>query len=567
MSEESGALGIIIDRDVAVPMRDGVTLRANVFRPDASGRFPALVNRTPYGKGQDGFEAFVRAGYVVVSQDVRGRYASEGEFRVLSEENTGDAEDGYDTVEWAAGQPWCDGNVGTFGTSYDAWVQYELARLRPPHLKATSALSIPTELTDLDWPGAFKPARRVRWWLATLGPDLRRRNGLPGPHTSAEAGEIWEQIEQGRMLSLLPWIRVVGYLPAPLADQVAHWLRDPARPRWRFAEAHKEIDVPNLDFTGWYDHCRGIDHLAGMRANARTETARKHTRVVIGPWNHCNLGRRNQGNFDFGANAEVDVARMQVRWFDHWLKGIDNGVDREPVVRYFVMGSGRWRSAEAWPPPPGGRPGGGRMELHLASGGDACRPNGSGALAPEPGDHGPPDTYTYDPLNPTPTLWDPACFYNVADRRRLDYRGDILRYRTAPLEEDVEVVGNPEAILYAASSAPDTDFFVWLVDDEPDGPAMTVCYGMVRARYRNGLDTEELLTPGEVAELRIRLGMTACRFRKGHRIRIEVCSSDFPNHNRNHNLGGNDLLDAEMVVAEQTVFHSGGHRSRIILPA
>jgi len=561
MKEEFGALGIIIDRDVAVPMRDGVTLRANVFRPDAPGCFPALVHRTPYGKGQEGFEDFVRAGYAVVTQDARGRYASDGEFNVFSVENTGDAEDGYDTVEWAAGQPWCNGKVGTFGASYDAWMQYELARLRPPHLMAMSAVSIPTEMTDVDWPGAFKPARRVRWWLTTIAPDLRRRNGLPPPHTSEEAVKIWNDVEQGRMLGLVPWIRVARYLPDPLADRVADWLRHPARRPWRFTEAHKDIEVPNLDFTGWYDHCSGIDHFTGMRKNGRTEDARNHTRVIIGPWNHCNLGLRKQGDFDFGLNAEVNVRRMQIRWFDCWLKGIDNGVAREPAVRYFVMGSGKWKSAETWPPQDLDR-----IELHLASSGDAHVPNGSGALVHEPQENGLPDTYTYDPFNPVPTLWDPACFYNVSDHRRLDYRNDILRYCTAPLEEDIEVVGNPEAILYAASSAPDTDFFVRLADDDPNGPAMEVCYGMVRARHRNGLDTEELLTPGEVTQFRIRMGITACCFRKGHRIRLEVSSSDFPNFDRNHNMGKNDLLDAEMVTAQQTVYHSPQHPSSLILP-
>ena len=252
---------------------------------------------------------------------------------------------------------------------------------------------------------------------------------------------------------------------------------------------------------------------------------------------------------------------MQIRWFDYWLKGIDNGVPREPPVRYFVMGSGRWKSAETWPPPNLGR-----MTLYLAREGDADLPGGFGALGHEPPKNGPPDTYTHDPFDPVPTLWDTAYFYNVSDRRRLDHRNDILRYCTAPLKEDVEVVGNPEVVLYAASSAVDTDFFARLVDDDPGGTAMEVCYGMVRARHRNGLGKEDLLTPGEVTRFAIRMGITSCCFRKGHRIRLEICSSDFPNHDRNHNTGRNDLLDAEMVIAEQKVHHSPEHPSALILP-
>jgi len=253
-----------------------------------------------------------------------------------------------------------------------------------------------------------------------------------------------------------------------------------------------------------------------MQKNARTKEARNHTKVVIGPWNHCNLGRRKQGSFDFGLNAEVNVREMQIRWFNSWLKGIDNGMTREPAVRYFVMGLGKWKPDETWPPQDLDR-----IELHFAGRGDAHVPDGSGALVHEPQKNGPSDTYTYDPFDPVSTLWDPACFYNVSDRHHVDHRNDILRYCTPPLEEDIEVVGYPEVILYAASSAIDTDFFVRLVDDKPSGPAMEICYGMVRARYRNGFDTEEFLTPGEVTQFRIRMEITACCFRKGHRNRIE----------------------------------------------
>jgi len=257
----------------------------------------------------------------------------------------------------------------------------------------------------------------------------------------------------------------------------------------------------------------------------------------------------------------VNIQLMQIRWFDYWLKGIDNGTAREPAVRYFVMGSGTWKSAETWPPP--------NVHLttfYLAGEGDAHLPEGSGALLAEPRTNEPPDTFTHDPFDPVPTPWDTAYFYNVSDRRRLDYRNDILRYRTAPLEEDVEVVGNPEVVLYASSSAVDTDFFVRLVDDDPGGAAMEVCYGMVRARHRNGLDSEDLLIPGEVTRFHVRMGITSCCFRKGHRIRLDICSSDFPNHDRNHGTGRDDLLDAETVIAEQKVFHSPKYPSSLILP-
>jgi len=561
MSDESGALGIIVEEDVPVPMRDGTILRANVFRPDAPGKFPALLIRTPYGKAEAGYDRYVRAGYVVAAQDTRGRYASEGEYIMCSVENTGDAEDGYDTVEWLADQPYCDGNIGTFGASYTAWMQWQLAKLRPPHLKAMSAQTVPTELTMINWPGSFRVARRLHWWLVTIAPDLRRREGLSPPHTPDQARPIWNEIEQGRWLGFMPWIELPRYMPKQLARYVEDWLKHPNCRPWKLDEAWKEIEVPNLDFSGYYDHCSDtMRHLPGMQNNARTEVARKQTKLIIGPWNHGGFGNRKLGDIDFGPQAELDKMGFMMRWFDHWLKGLDNGVDREPPVRYLVMGSGKWKSASTWPPE-----GMSEATYYLSSNGKASPVDVSGTLTPEaPGDE-PPDQYTYDPKDPVPTLWDRQLFTVSSDRRKLHYRRDILYYRTPPLEQQVEIVGYPQVVLYASSSAPDTDFFARLVDEDPDGPALEVSYGMVRARHRNSLDEEEFITPGEVAQFSIELGPTACCFQKGHRIRLEITSSDFPNYDRNHNTGRNDLEETELVPAEQKVFHTAQYASRLVV--
>ena len=553
MTEESGALGIVVEGDVEVPMRDGIILRANLFRPEASGGFPGLLIRTPYSKAQGGFERYVRAGYAVVAQDSRGRYASDGEFVPFTVENTGDAEDGYDSVEWLADQPYCDGRVGTMGASYNAWMQWELARLRPPHLVAMAAYTIPLELTEVDWPGGFKPGRRVKWWMTTIASDLRKREGLPGPHTPAEARRLWDEVEQGRWLGFMPWLDLPRYLPKRLAEYAEDWLQHPNRRPWRFDEIHAEVEVPNLDFSGWYDHCNGtLGHLGLMQKNAGTEKARSQSKLVIGPWNHPGLGKRQIGEIDFGPQAAIDINDAIIHWFDFWLKGLDNGVDRQPAVRYFVMGAGKWKSAGTWPPEISGE-----AVYFLGDEGSLREevPEGQGC-----------DVYTYDPLDPVPTLWTPELFTVPADRRVLEYRQDILCYRTIPLDEEAEVVGHAEMVLHASSSTSDTDFFVRLVDEYPDGRALEVCYGMVRARHRNSLDREEFLVPGEVTEYRIKLGATACRFLKGHRIRIEITSSDFPNHDRNHNTGGNDLAETELVAAEQKVFRCREFPSRLILP-
>ncbi|MEA3399779.1 MAG: CocE/NonD family hydrolase [Armatimonadota bacterium] len=562
MGEQSGLMGIVEERDVEVPMRDGVILRGNLYRPQGAAKVPALLMRTPYGKGDRRFDRYLRAGYAVMCQDTRGRYASDGEFVLFSEDETPDGQDGYDTIEWLADQPWCNGIVGTFGASYNAWMQWEAAAEQPPSLRAMCAYTIPLELTSVDWWGAFRPGRRVKWWLTTVAPDLRKRAGLGPPHTPAEASKLFEEVEQNLWLGYLPWKDLPRHMPEPLATYARNWLDDPARPRWRFGEKHARVQVPNLDFSGYFDHCNDtIWHLPGMQRNAATELAREQSKLILGPYNHGGFGQRKFGDIDFGAAAEFDITDIIIRWFDHWLKGIDNGVDREPPLRYMVMGSGEWKSAETWPPP-GTTP----TEYFLHSDGTANPVDECGALSREEPADEPADEYTYDPRDPTPTLWTVKLFTLPSDRQRLEYRDDILYYCTEPLAEEVEIVGHPEVVLYASSSAPDTDFFARLVDEDPDGMALEICYGMVRVRHRNSWAEEELVEPGEVVELRINLGPTACRFREGHRIRLEICSADFPNHDRNHNTGGDDLAEMEMIPAQQMVLHSCEHPSRLILP-
>ena len=559
--EAPSPFGMIVERDVEVPMRDGTILRANVFRPDTPGKFPGLLTRTPYGKSAGGQERYVRAGYVVVTQDSRGRYASDGEYVPFTVEHTGDAEDGYDSVEWLADQPYCNGKVGTLGASYNAWMQWQLAKLRPPHLVVMCAYTIPLELTEVDWWGSFRPGRRVRWWMGTIAPDLRRREGLPPPHTPAEAGRIWNEVEQGRWLGFMPWLDLPKYLPKRLAEYAEDWLRHPNRRPWKFDEVHKEVEVPNLDFSGWYDHCGGtMAHLGLMQRHARTEAARTQSKLIICPANHGGFGKRKIGDIDFGPQAQFDIHDIIIRWFDYWLRGVDNGMDREPALRYFVMGSCKWKTTDTWPPE-------GKAEgaYYLSSDGHANPVDKSGLLTTAAPDDEPCDTYTYDPNDPVSTLWTTALFTVPSDRRQLEYRQDILYYRTPPLEEEVEIVGYPEVVLHASSSATDTDFFARLVDEDPEGQAIEICYGMVRARHRNSFDREDLLTPGEATEFRIKLGPTACRFLKGHRIRLEITSSDFPNHDRNHNTGRNDLEDTELVTAEQEVFHSKAYPSRLLV--
>jgi len=551
-------LQVVIEREVPAVMRDGTILRANVHRPDRGGPYPVLVMRTPYGMARRKFARFVKAGYIVVCQDGRGRYTSEGTWESFLRFQTHDAEDGYDTVEWAAKLPGSNGKVGTFGASYNAFLQWRLAPLRPPSLVSMAAFSIPARYTDLEGPGAIRPGRRLRWWMFTMTPDIRRRAG----RTASEEYQRFADPKAKRWLSFLPWLELPREVFEHETEAVHYWMNNPHLDPWKLDEGCREISVPNFDIVGWHDHCNGDMLLyRTMVAEGKTETARKGSRIMIGPWSHSGRGRRKYGDIDFGPEAAVDTVALEIRWFDYWLKGKANGVDKDPPVKIFVMGENKWRDEPRWPL----RRTKERV-LFLTSGGRANTPAGDGKLV----EHSPrtpgSDRYVYDPEDPVPSLHGDASFTRAADQRQLAHRRDILVYQTDPVAERIEVTGHPVVELYAASSAPDTDWIVRLIDVAPDGLARDVSMGLVRARYREGLDKPSLIEPGKVVKYTIRMDATSNAFLPGHRIRLDVTSSDFPNYDRNHNTAADQNADPVLKTAQQTIYHGGEHATRIILP-
>ena len=555
------AFAVQAEHNVAVPMRDGVVLRADVYRPDEPGPHPVLVLRTPYNKDGSKAEPYVKAGYIVVRQDARGRYASEGKWESFYRFNTHDATDGYDTVEWAAKLPGSNGRVGTFGASYNAFLQWRLAPLRPPSLVAMAACSIPPRLTQVEGPGTIRPGRRLNWFYGGMTPDMRLRSGAEGPKTKAEAGQLWKDGEDKRLLYFLPWLALPKMVFEDEEPAVKDWLRAPHRDPWQLLDGCPEITVPNLDIVGWFDHCNdGIELHQAMRRVGKTEAARNGQRLIIGPWSHSGRGKSKVGAVDFGKSAALDLVQTEIRHFDYWTKGKPNGVNKDAPVRLFVMGANQWRDEQEWPPSRATA-----RTLYLHSEGHANTPAGDGQLTNE-APAGGRDRYRYDPNDPVPTLWSPAMFTLPADQAPLAKRADILVFQSKPLTEPMEVTGYPEVILHAASSAPDTDFFVKLIDVAPDGTNRDITSGMVRARYRNGLDRPELLKPGETTEYRIKLRPTSNEFQSGHRIRLDITSSDFPNYDRNHNTAADQNADARLEVAEQTIHHGGKYRSRLVLP-
>ena len=554
--------------DVPSPMRDGTVLRADVYLPEGDGPFPTLVSRTPYDKSalrnSTVYERLAQEGYAVVAQDIRGRWASDGEFHPMFNADWTDAEDGYDTVEWAAAQPWSNGRIGTFGYSYPAWTQWALAPTKPPHLVTMFTGGMTAHTTDWELGGVFRAGRALQWTLGSMAVDTQRFLDEPhGPATVEEYLYLQENIHREKWLWFLPWKDLPLEAIGGIRERFHDWLANQHRDVWRFDENFHKIDLPVHHRTGWYDRMsRNVEMFTGMREHAPTEETRRNQRLVIGPWTHTSELGRKTGLVDFGPEAEVDYYSLIVPWFDYWLKGEQNGVMDGPPVRLFVMGANQWRDEEEWPLIRARA-----TDYYLGSGGNANMPVGDGTLSPQGPSDGSPDRYAYDPRDPVMSLFNASGQDEPHDLRLLDLRRDVLVYQTPPLEEPLEVTGVPVVTLFAASTALDTDFIVKLVDVHPDGFVQQLCYGIVRARFRNGLDQPaQLMSPGEVYEFRIELLPTSNLFRAGHRIRVDVSSSDFPNFDRNHNTGKEDWADGGLLTATQTVLHDGAHPSRISLP-
>jgi putative CocE/NonD family hydrolase len=556
---------VIREEDLAAPMRDGVLLRADAYRPDAPGRFPTLLCRTPYNKqrNQATAQRLAERGYLVVVQDVRGRYASDGEFRpgFFSADHS-DAEDGYDAVEWAARLPWSTGKVGTFGGSYEGWTQWAMAHTRPPHLVAMIPSAIAASLLDRELSGVLRLGRVLDWTINNLSVDTARRLGDPyKPRTQDEARRLWVERDRLKWLWYLPLMDIPEEAMPGMGRHWRRWLEDHAADHFRFQERHREVNVPALSVTGWYDQQIGnIKHFTGMRQNGMTEQARRNQRLIIGPWTHtlADLGRK-LGDVDFGPEACRDYFEIADRWYSCWLKGEGPGLEDWPPVQVFVMGANRWRAENEWP-----LTGTVYTDVYLHSQGRANIQ--AGDLSRQPPQQEPPDEYTYDPRDPVMTLYTPAGQHAPLDQRALDGRRDVLVYATPPLEQPLEVIGPVTVKLWAASSARDTDFVVKLLDIWPDGFAQELCHGIVRARYRESFDRPSLIQPGQAYEYTIQVNPTGNLFRPGHRVRLDVSSSDFPNFDRNHNTGGDDYRESALQTARQTIFHDAARPSRLILP-
>lgn len=593
----SNKSALVLERDVPVPVRDGTVLRADVWRPagpaDQATRRPVLLCRTPYGKNSDPDELrfaqkAVERGYVVVIQDVRGRFASAGDF----DPHVHEGRDGYDSIEWAASQPWSDGRVGLFGLSYPGCAQWLAAIEEPPHLLAMAPAMSFSRLRDCIYYGGAFDGDWVRWaWLA-MAPDARARSGLPGAQTPGEAWREWQSKDPDALMGYLPLSEIPELRkPTPF---FAQWLiHPPYSPWWNFADLsgkYHKITAAVLHLDGWQDDAYGpkgaiANHLGLTAARAgRQSGGPPRSLLVLGPWAHgipAITGETRPGSRDFGPQANLDYDALVLDFMDLHVRGLGNHLEKAAPVRFFVMGSNHWREAPTWPPPAQGQ-----LVLHFDGGtnnaaGEATGGTFMGSLRRSPATvqarRSATSSFTNDPAHPVREL--PHWAMGFEDQRSLlEYRGDLLAFQTEPLGEDVTVAGNIRAELFISADAPDVDLYVLLQDVAGDGtayPLMDPGAAVLRASLRNmerhltegKAATPQLLEPGQVYRLDIDTLVTANTFRKGHRIRVIVCASWFPGLTRNLQTGRSEATTSALRTARITLHHDAEHPSRLVLPA
>jgi putative CocE/NonD family hydrolase len=550
----------------AVPMSDGVTLFADIYLPVAEGKYPTIVVRTPYGVQRDGMHEtmikFAQHGYAVVLQDVRGRYESEGIWDPFRDE----AKDGAETIEWAAAQPFSNGKVGTQGGSYLGHNQWAAASQKPPHLVAIFPGVASTNIYAnwLSMGGAFRLSFNYGWGV------VRMPNRIMLPQYWHSADFTTENLKYDNILRHLPLMS--GDLVSG-GSEVKHyrdWLtHERYDDYWKSIsdeERFDQITVPSHTYGGWFDiFVQGtINGYVGMRNHGGTAEARKGARMIVGPWGHG--ASKAFGGIEFGEHAFIDLRERELQFYDYHLKGIDNGIGQEKPVKIFYMGANKWQYEDDWP-----IPGTKFTNLYIGSQGKANSVSGNGYLSFDKIIPANQDTYRYDPMMPVPTTGGNNCCGTPTaagprDQRSIETREDILVYTSDFLQEPVTIAGQVTMKLFAATDGPDTDWMIKLIDVAPDGYSMPISEGILRAKFREGLDKIRLLTPNEVYEYEIAMTPTANVFLPGHRIRVDITSSNFPQFSKNPNTGAALGQETETRVAQQTIHHGGIQLSHIILP-
>ena len=548
-------LEVEVRLEVKIAMQDGVELSANLFLPKAEGPFPVVLVRTPYGKGGEKHSEgrfFASRGYAYLIQDCRGRGTSQGEWVPFLNE----APDGRDTHKWILDQPWSNGKIGTTGGSYVGFTQWMSAPGAGDYLKAMfPVVPLVDPHGDIAYPGGAFQLSLMMGWGAAVSPSSVVRGWN---------NDQW--MDACRALPLSTWDNAIDCKVQYLRDWIAHphfdeyWAKGSVRNRWQ------DISVPIHAVGGWYDIFAKtvLDHVNAVKTTSRSPLARSHQHVVIGPWVHGISRDGKVGDLDFGKTAVFDMRAVQAEWFDHWLKGDRTTVEDWPPIKTFVMGRNQWRDEQEWPLD--------RTQYtayYFHGNGSANTLDGDGTLSKtRPADETP-DRFVYDPADPVPTLG--GCNLKISpvgprDQTEAERRQDVLVFTSEALTGDLEVTGPVKVVLHAASTAADTDWTAKLVDVHPGGRPYNICDGIVRARYRESPDRPTLIEPGKTYRYEIDLWVTANVFLTGHKIRVEISSSNFPRFDRNPNTGHPFGADAELRKATQAVYHDADHPSHILLP-
>ncbi|WP_117170032.1 CocE/NonD family hydrolase [Paraliobacillus sediminis] len=566
---------VIVDREVSCTLRDGIRLYANIYRPQEAGAYPTLLTRLPYNKNLPDFShryidpiRLAMDGYVVIIQDVRGRFASEGEFEPFAQEG----KDGYDAVEWAATLPYSNGKVGMFGLSYYAYTQLYAMVERPPALKAIFPAMVGNIFKEaFGKGGVLELASAETWMLDSIASDYLKRKQERNQYneTIKEITNDLNQIEEWHGFTpIKDWPPVMKH--TELHEIYSNYMSQVYSKKAIANVSHidpKQIDIPAYHLAGWYDNFLG-QTLTNYQEMSESNDNQK---LMIGPWGH-GMFYSELGEQSFGVNAsgasidgKNDITSLHNRWFDQWLKNKDFPLDDQDPIKIFVMGTNEWRTEKEWPLK--------RTQYtpyYFHSDGQANTTMSSGSLTIHPPVKEKCDHYTHDPEIPVRTNGGGILFYNgkgagPRNQRVTEEREDVLVYTSAPLHEALEVTGWVKVILWVSTDAPDTDFSAKLVDVFPDGRAYNLTDGIVRAKYRHGKEKKASMN-GEIIQLEIDLWATSNVFLPGHAIRIDIASSDFPRYDVNPNTGDTTLDTVKVVKAKQTVYHQTEYPSHVLLP-
>ena len=540
---------------ITIPMRDGVTLTADLYRDDSVKEAPVILTRTPYDrtKQKGTGEKWAKAGYIFIAQDCRGKFGSSGDFAPYNNEG----QDGYDTIEWITRQSWCSGRVGMMGGSYVGAVQWQAAAENPPGLAAIAPQATWSSFYRNLYLGGSVRLSLIAGWIAgnSPKPEGAKPNDFNKALLRLPLGEVdsaigWE----------MPWLD--AFLTHPQPD--GFWTRLDLTSRL------PELQLPALHVVGYYDFFsrESVDNFMIMQKQARDEKTRQQQRLILGPWDHGTVGKTKVADVEFGPDAAVDLFAIQLDWFDRHLKQDPAALAKPfPPVRYFSMGDNVWQDAQSWPPD-----GFKETPFFLRSDGKANTRKGNGRLTREaPDQDETADTFRADPANPTPstpiTEARPikAAVWGPVDQSAIEDRDDVLVYTSEPMTAPLTFAGNAEAKLHVSTDTPDADWAVKLIDVHPDGFAQNIARGILRGRYRTSLLKPELMKPGQVYEITVDLGPVAATIAKGHQLRVDISGADFPLYDRNPNTAEGIFTNKTTIATEQ-VHHKTGALSRIVLP-